>query len=305
MADCLTAVAGLGPDQGIELIGGQMLRTFPAVTEAEIRGFRAAVDATGVVPVSYCAYVERARAHGRVRSPVGTVPLIEQEIRTAVRLGFPMVRINTATPELLRALAPIAEARRVPVVVELATEPRTDPAAAALLAELARLGTPWLGVLQDFSAFVRAVPGPFVDAAVADGAPADAMAVVVEGWRDGRPVGDVAGEIARGGWTPAGTRAAVQAAHIAYALFPRGDAGGLADVLPWLRHVQAKFFAVGPDGDEPCVPYPQLIATLRDAGYDGRIHSEFEGFLWSDELDAVEQIARQQHRIRALWTDRS
>ena len=301
VAGCLAAVAGLGADQGIELVGGQMLRTFPAVTDAEVRAFRDAVDRTGVVPVCYCAYVERARSRDRLLSPPETVPLIEQEIDTAVRLGFPMVRINTATPELLRALAPVARARRVPLVVELATEPRTDPSVRALLAELDRLDTPWLGVLQDFSAFVRAVPAPFVEAAIADGAPAGAMAVVVDAWRDGRPVADVVDEIARGRWTPPQRQAAVQAAHIAYALFRRGDAGGLRDVLPWLRHVQAKFFAVGADGAEPCVPYDELVPALRDAGYRGRIHSEFEGFLWSDELDAVEQLARQQDRIRALW----
>ena len=66
--------------------------------------------------------------------------------------------------------------------------------------------------------------------------------------------------------------------------------------------MQAKFFAVGPDGVEPCVPYRELVSILRDAGYAGRVHSEFEGFLWSDDLDALEQVAWQQRHLTELWS---
>jgi hypothetical protein len=101
--------------------------------------------------------------------------------------------------------------------------------------------------------------------------------------------------------SPAERGQAVQSAHITYALFPRGEAAGLRDVLPHLRHVQAKFFALDEAGTEPCVPYAELIGILRDGGYAGRIHSEFEGFLWDDDLDALDQIARQQADVVRLW----
>lgn len=302
LAGCLEAVAALGPDQGIELIGAQSLPSYPDVSADDVRAFRDAVDRTGVVPVSYCAYLERARSRSRTLAPLEAVPLVEQEIATARRLGFGMVRINTATPEVLRALAPVSERTGVTVVVELATEPRTDPAARALVEELDRLGCPGLGLLQDFSAFVRSVPAPFRTSAVADGTPPEAVDAVARGWSAGRPVGDVVEEVlALPGLTGTGRSLAVGTAHTAYALFPRGRPEGLLDVLPHLRHVQAKFFAVGPDGDEPCIPYDVLVPALRGGGYAGRIHSEFEGFLWSDELDALDQIARQQRHLLSLW----
>lgn len=304
LAGCLEAVAGLGPDQGIELIGAQSLPSYPDVSADDVRTFREAVDRTGVVPVSYCAYLERARSTGRVLGPLEAVPLIEQEIATARRLGFPMVRINTATPEVLRALAPIADRTGTALVVELATEPRTDPAVHALLEELGRLDSPGLGVIQDFSAFVDAIPAPFLDAAVAEGTPPDAVRIVAEAWRARRPVAEAVEEIlALPGLSADDRGQAVTTAHIAYALFRGGDTGGLRDVLPHLRHVQAKFFATTPDGDEPCVPYAELVPILRDGGYRGRIHSEFEGFLWSDDLDALAEIARQQQHLLRLWRD--
>jgi hypothetical protein len=302
LAGCLEAVASLGPDQGIELIGAQSLGSYPAVSPEEIREFRAAVDRTGVVPVSYCAYLERARSRSRALSPVEALPLVEQEIATARALGFPMVRLNTATPEVLRALPSLAERTGVDLVVELSTEPRTSPATADLLEELDRLACPALGVIQDFSAFVHAVPRPFLADAAAGGAPEAALEALTAAWSEGRPVGDaVDAVLSLPGLSPAERGQAVQTAHITYALFPRGAAAGLRDVLPHLRHVQAKFFALDETGTEPCVPYAELIAILRDGGYTGRIHSEFEGFLWDDDLDALDQIARQQADVVRLW----
>jgi sugar phosphate isomerase/epimerase len=301
---CLEQVAALGPDQGIELIGAQSLSSYPEVSADDVRSFRAAVDRTGVVPVSYCAYLERARSRSRVLAPVDAVPLLEQEIATARRLGFPMVRVNTATPEVLRALAPLSERTGMTLVVELATEPRTDPAVQALVEELDRLGCPGLGVIQDFSAFVRAVPAPFVEATVAEGTPPGAVAVVVDAWTAGRPLAEALDAVrALPGLDPTGLGLAVQAAHMTYALFRSGSPEGLRDVLPHLRHVQAKFFATAPDGSEPCVPYAELLPILRDGGYRGRLHSEFEGFLWSDDLDPLAEIARQQQYLARLWEE--
>jgi hypothetical protein len=107
------------------------------------------------------------------------------------------------------------------------------------------------------------------------------------------------------GLSPTERELAVTTAHTAFVLFRPGAVAGLRDVLPHLRHVQAKFFAVDPAGGEPCIPYAELIALLRDEGYRGRIHSEFEGFLWSDDLDAMDQIARQQARLVQLWQSAS
>ena len=50
LTGCLEAVASLGPDQGIELIGAQSLTSYPEVSADEVRDFREAVDRTGVVP---------------------------------------------------------------------------------------------------------------------------------------------------------------------------------------------------------------------------------------------------------------
>ena len=213
-----------------------------------------------------------------------------------------MVRLNTATPELLPELARISDRSGMDLVVEIGTEPRTDPATAALVEELDRLDCPGLGLIQDFSAFVTALPAPFLAAAVADGFRRRRRGSSPTAGRPAVPSREAVDRIrSLPGLSRTEAELATVTAHTAFVLFRPGDPGGLRDVLPHLRHVQAKFFAVGPDGVEPCIPYAGLIPLLRDAGYGGRIHSEFEGFLWSDELDAIDQIARQQAGLVRLW----
>lgn len=45
---------------------------------------------------------------------------------------------------------------------------------------------------------------------------------------------------------------------------------------PRATHVHAKFWSVGPSGEEPTMDYPKLLAGLRRAGYPGWITFEYE-----------------------------
>jgi sugar phosphate isomerase/epimerase len=61
------------------------------------------------------------------------------------------------------------------------------------------------------------------------------------------------------------------------------DTGNYVDGWPSVErtahlavHVHAKFWQVAPDGAEPTIDYPKLVAMLRRRGYDGWISFEYE-----------------------------
>jgi sugar phosphate isomerase/epimerase len=61
------------------------------------------------------------------------------------------------------------------------------------------------------------------------------------------------------------------------------DTGNFVDGWPSVErtahlavHVHAKFWQVAPDGAEPTIDYPKLVAMLRRRGYDGWISFEYE-----------------------------
>lgn len=301
LAGVLTAVASLGPNQGIELIGAQSLTSYPNVTSDEVGEFRALVDQTGVVPVSYCGYLERARRHGQVLSSSDATDLFDHEAAIARQLGFPAVRINSAVPSILPHLDRIAERHSIDVVIEIGTEPRTHEPTWKLIEALDHVGSPRLGVIQDFTAFVRRLPDGFLRDAEASGLPTELADTVRRCWEADEPINDAIRQVEATALSRSAADAAIHLAHVSYGLFRRGDIQGLSDTIPHLRHVQAKFFELGADDHEPCIPYPALISLLRASGYRGRVHSEFEGFLWADDLDPVDQIRRHQRSITDLW----
>jgi sugar phosphate isomerase/epimerase len=76
------------------------------------------------------------------------------------------------------------------------------------------------------------------------------------------------------------------------ALRPLLDTGNYQDGWPSVErtaphavHVHAKFWQVAPDGAEPTMDYPGLIAGLRRRRYDGWVSFEYEGA--EDEATAI------------------
>jgi hypothetical protein len=297
----IEAVASLGPNQEIELIGAQSLRGFPQVANDEIASVRSLLDRTGVVPSVYCADLDRGRSATRTLSLREALELADHEAGIARQLGFPALRVNAATADLLEHLARLGERQGLDVLIELGAEPRTDAATSELVEGLARLGSPHVGLIADGSAFVRRLPEPWRDACLAGGIPQEALDVVIRTWDEQRPLPDRFAELAAIPLSSLQRELAMYALMTSVFLFRRGEVDGLRDMLPFTRHVQTKFFATSADGRDPCVPYDEIVPLLKDAGFSGGLHAEYEGGIWSETLDTMAELRRHQGYLTRLW----
>ena len=86
-----------------------MLRTYPDVTDEFVRAWRDAFDRHGFEPSSFGANLDMGRRRDRDMTPGRGVRVHRTQFRSAHALGFPLVRIQSAKPELLRRLLPLAE----------------------------------------------------------------------------------------------------------------------------------------------------------------------------------------------------
>jgi hypothetical protein len=284
LEDCLAKVASLGPGQALELIGAQSLPGYPHVSAETERAFRAAVERHGLVPTCYGAYHEPAE-------------LLETELALARRLGFPLLRLNTATPELIERLLPAAERAGVRIVVELHNKPIGSPEMQALLALFDRLQSPHVGFLQDLGAIMHRVPETFALAAAGVGLAPPVVAAIVDGWNAGGSVEQTRARVAEEGGGPVGATWA----HMCHSMFVRTAPETLDAVLPHLAHVHAKFFGIV-DGEEPAIPYAEILERL--AGYDGALVSEYSG-LHPTATDSLTQVRAHQDMLRRLMCSRS
>src|SRR4051794_19879886 len=247
LEQCLERAGALGDVVALEIVGAQSLPHYPRLTDADRRMFFDAYDRYGLMPTCYGAYVERGRERGKVASLDEAVRLVEDEIAIAGRLGFPLVRLQTATAPILEKLAPIAERAGVRVVVELHAQPIHTPEMQECLALMDRLQTPHLGFILDFGAIMTRLPESYLELGRREG---EDVEPVREAWEAGAPV-------------PAGASAW---SRMAFSMFGRTSVDSVDDVLPHLAHVHAKFFEIV-DGEEPTIPYDALLARLRDGGY--------------------------------------
>ena len=293
---CLERAGRLGEGTALELTGAQSLPGYPELLPDVARAFRNGVERHGLVPVCYDAYLERGRRFGHTATIEDAAELILAELRIAHRLGFPMIRLNAATPELLALLLPTAERLGIRVVVELHGTSARHPDAVRLAEYFDAVGSPSLGFLQDLGAMMRAIPSGYLEDGMRKGIPEATVVAVEQAWTAGQSLDDVLAQLAR----LAAGRVAIEWAVGCLVMFHRNSVRELDLVLPHLAHMHGKFFGIR-DGDEPSIDYPAVIARLRAAGYAGVISSEYISWTARDRLDSLEQVAAHHRMVRDLW----
>ncbi|MGP3533254.1 sugar phosphate isomerase/epimerase family protein [Microbacterium sp. RD1] len=296
LEDCARAVASLGEGQYLEILDSQHISSYPVLTPEAEDGFRSAIDASGVGLSVYGHEVEYGWVAGHPFDDDRIVELVVQSMEIASRLGFPMFRANMPTPALLERLLPHADRLDLDLVIELHSHTIESPDIQELVGAFERWDSPRVGLLQDLGSFTERVPAAFLEYKAKTGVPADLLEILAAGYNGGREKADVLDEIrARGG-----DALAVETANECFAMFVRTSPRTIRGLGRHLRHVHTKFYEMI-DGDEPCIPYPQIMREIRDLGFSGVFSTEWTGFNFIDEPVALDQIRAQQAMVARLW----
>ncbi len=150
------AAAGIGP--GIEIVASQTIRTYPEVTDEFVRQWRDAFDRHGFVPSSFGCNLDMGRRRDRDMTLDEEFEFTATQFRSARALGFPLVRIQSAKPELIRRLLPLAEELDLTMGWELhAPLGPNSPKVLEIRETYAQIDSPRLGFVADFSATMHAM----------------------------------------------------------------------------------------------------------------------------------------------------
>ena len=155
---CSTRVdrAGIGP--GIEIVASQTLRTYPHVTDVFVRSWRDAFDRHGFVPSSFGANLDMGRRRERDMTPRRGVRVHRRAVPQRPALGFPLVRIQSAQPELIRRLMPVADELDLTLGWEIhAPIGPNSPKVMAIRELYDEIDSPRLGFVADFSSTMHAM----------------------------------------------------------------------------------------------------------------------------------------------------
>ena len=298
----LDRVAQLGIGPGIEIVASQVLPTYPVVSDAFVASWRAAFDRHGFEESSFGANLDMGRRRDRDMTPDEEFEFSELLFEGAKRLGFPLVRIQSAKPELLRRLLPVAERLELQLAYEIhAPMGPNDPTILAVRDTYAELDSPLLGFVADFSSTMHAMSPTLLRAVRRAGLDDEAVERLQAIWATDASMRERQEEFLgylRGRDFDPGRLGSF--AHLAFNMHGHVDPREWADIMPQILHVHAKFYDIDETGEEPAIDYPELVRVFVEGGYRGYWSSEWEGHAFAElgEVDPLVLVRRQHDLIR-------
>lgn len=299
----LDRVAELGIGPGIEIVASQMVPTYPVVSDEFERTWRAAFDRHGFDASSFGANLDMGRRRDRDMTPDEEFEFSELMFRGAKKLGFPLVRIQSAKSELLRRLLPVAEDLELKLAYEIhAPMGPNSPEIMQVRDVYAELDSPLLGFVADFSSTMRSMSPTLLRAVRRAGLDDEAVQRLQEIWATDASMRERQQEFIaylRSRDFDPGRLGAF--AHLAFNMHGHVDPHEWADIMPQILHVHAKFYDIDADGQEPAIDYPQHVRVFVESGYRGYWSSEWEGHAFAElgEVDPLLLVRRQHDLIRA------
>ena len=307
LAGLLDAVdtAGIGP--GIEIVASQTIRTYPHVTDEFVREWRDAFDRHGFVPSSFGANLDMGRRRERDMTPDEEYEFTVAQFRSARALGFPLVRIQSAQPALIRRLMPVAEELDLTLGWEIhAPIGPNSPKVMAIRELYDEIGSPRLGFVADFSSTMHAMaPTTLRKLAAMGGLTPDDLDRLQQIWATDADINAQHGEFVdylRS--RDIAPESLGSFARLAFNMHGKVDPREWADIMPQIVHVHAKFYDIDSSGNEPAIDYPELVRVFVEGGWSGFFSSEWEGHAFADlgETDPIDLVRKQHDLIRRSIT---
>lgn len=299
LEDCIAVSVEMGAG-GIETIAEQMMPGFPHLSEEFYRQWDGWVETYGFVPTAHDMFAELKLYPDRERPIDELVADLRRDIDHTQRLGATVIRILAATPpEVVEKAAPYAADRGIRLLTELHAPRRFDSDWFRGHLEVAeRVGPDVVGFLPDLGIFVRRLPRVVWERALRDGADPEFVRRVVDVYDSGADTAALLEDADRLGVGPVDRQLAVDATRYIYE-----DPRLLLDYMPYIHHVHAKFYEMTDDGEEYSIPYAEIVAVLREGGYEGYLSSEYEGNRHIQDafpVDSVDQVGRHQQMLARL-----
>ncbi|MEP6842143.1 MAG: DUF6379 domain-containing protein [Pseudolysinimonas sp.] len=298
----LERVAELGIGPGIEVVASQMVHSYPAVSDEFVSRWRSAFDRYGFTETSFAANLDMGRRRDRDMTPDEEFDFTEVLVHGAKKLGFPLIRIQSAKPQLLRRLLPIAEKLDMKLAYEIhAPMGPNDPTILQVRETYAEFESPLLGFVADFSATMHAMSPTLLRGLQRLGLDDEALEMLQTIWATGASMGErqdaFIGYLRGRDFDPARLGSF---AHLAFNMHGHVDPHEWADIMPQILHVHAKFYDIDEHGEEPAIDYPELVKVFVDGGYRGYWSSEWEGHAFAEigEVDPLMLVRRQHDLIR-------
>jgi len=287
---------------GIEILGDQMIRGYPNISDEFVKDWHSWMDKYGVEPACLDNFLDWNKYKGRVMTEDEQVESMTLDILNANKLSIPVIRvIHDVKPIILERLAPAAEKHKVKLALEVHAPSDLDsPFEQELYEMFSRLQSPYVGFAVDFSLYTKRLPRIISERYQREGMNPALREYLVTAYNEHRleKGGDLPPKIMSLNGREIDIMWAFMGTHMIYA-----DPRKMLKYIPYILHVHGKFWEMLPDNTEYSIPYEEVIPILLEGGYQGYISSEYEGNRWLHDalpVDSTEQVRRHQAMLKQL-----
>lgn len=303
LEDCIRTCAEIGA-KGIEVVGEQSFTGWPEVgmPMAEIAHWHALMEKHGTHPVCHDFMLDYKRVKGQVMSFADQVASVKRDIDFGAALGMPYIRaLVSIAPEVLVACASYAEDKGIKILIEIHAPLHFDHPWIVRHAEAyEKSGSKALGYLPDMGMFLHRFPRVWKQRFIRNGVPQHIADYIEKAYEDRVLSEYVLLDVREMGGTGPALAMAETLRHNA-AFEPKR----MLEFMHRIHNIHGKFYEMTEDEVEYSIPYDEIVAVLKQGGYQGHICSEYEGNRWvedAEEVQSVEQVKRQ-HRMLCRLLD--
>lgn len=266
LEDAMADIADLGAT-GIEILTQSTIPGYPEPATGWIDEWQRLLETHGLTPTNLCSWVDNQMWRDRDLTADEAAAQLARDLRLAHRLGFGFIRpkFGVISPEL--DPHPTWE-ETVLRNLDLAAELNV-----VICPEIHSPTPIKHPVTQNYIHFIERTGTAHFKLMIDTGIFQTAVV------NDGHP-----------GFDPDDVPAFLQPLKV-----PMSD---LAEALPYVGFVQAKFFEIDETLTDLHIPWAEILRTLRDGGYRGWLSSEYEGR--REPYRGREQVRRQHALLRSL-----
>ncbi|MCI6018979.1 MAG: sugar phosphate isomerase/epimerase [Clostridiales bacterium] len=297
--------AALAGATGYEIVGTQMLPSYPNVSDEFLGLVQSLKEKYGIGPVGYGANNDRGMRPDRDLTDDEMLADTIIDLKAANKLGCKVMRSQyMLSPEAFERLAPYAELYDVKVGIEIHNpETPCSPSMQKYLEVIKRTGSKYLGFVPDFGCFAVRPNKPHWDKALAAGVKEEHLEMVAGMRRNGVPQEEAVQKVMAAGANPA-IMPALAGMYGFVQFRPESELPKLfeelKEILPYSFEMHGKFHYLDENCHESSIPYDEIFAFLKDSDFDGYIISEYEDELYCGGTEFTKRHLEMGRRLLGL-----
>ncbi len=271
--------------KGVEIVAAQMVPEYPYPSDEWLAEFKGLLAKYELEPVCWSAYVDMGIRTDRDLTEDEIIQYTVNDLIYAKKAGFPIVRTQHAiSPAIFRKMIPFCKELGMKLTIEMHHPHHPEVPVWQEYFEIMRgEGKGILGFVPDFSIFQTMPHQLYLNQAVEYGCRPEKLDEIIEIHKTTKDMG----LIEKGDFNEIEK-------HTAEEMFGKFSAPGrieqLKEYVDCIFYIHGKFYYLDNDDHDPCIPYEEIIKTIKESGFKGYIASEYEGHHFDETVDSEVQL---------------